>query len=166
MGHVENLYDSEIQVVQGTLGSTCPRRWARGTSALEIVSKIPAVTRDTNVPNKRVCSLCYQTTKTQKIPSSPYTNLPSQNMQESETETTRCKAILRLGRAGRLRAGALAPDCLGSNPGFITYQSQLTSLCTGVPTCNMRMVKVPSLRKTLTMVPGARKEVGVEGNSD
>lgn len=79
-GQVENLCDSEIQVVQETLGSTCPRRQARGTSALEVASKIPAVTRDTNLPNKRVCSLCYQTTKTHKIPSGPCAKLPSQNM--------------------------------------------------------------------------------------
>lgn len=52
MGQAENLCDSEIQTVQGTLGSTCPRRRARGTSALEVVSKIPAITRDTKSPTR------------------------------------------------------------------------------------------------------------------
>lgn len=57
MGQVGNLYDSEATMVQGPLGGICSRRRARETRALEVESKVPALTRYTNVPNKRVCPL-------------------------------------------------------------------------------------------------------------
>lgn len=69
-----NFYDLEVEMVQRTLGGTCLKRTARGTRALELGSKVPALARDTNVPNKRVCLLFYQKTSAHQIPHGPCRN--------------------------------------------------------------------------------------------
>lgn len=111
---------TEVEMIQGTLGGTCPRRKARGTRVLQVESNSPTLTRDTNVPNKRAFSLCHQTTKAPKFPYGPVQTLPSQNKSESRMEMTCRNAMLRFSTAWRGRAQALALACLGSNPGSVT----------------------------------------------
>ena len=96
-----------VKMVQRTLDDTCPRRRARRTRTLELRSKVPALARDTNVPNKRVCPLCYQTTNAHQIHVVLVETLPSLNTQESRVEMTPCNAIVRLSTRGRLRAQTL-----------------------------------------------------------
>lgn len=70
---------TEAEMVQGTLGGACSRRKVRETRVvLEVEFNSPALSWDTNVPDKQALPLCHQTTKAHRFPCGPVETLPSQ----------------------------------------------------------------------------------------
>ena len=66
---------TEAEMVQG---GACSRRKVRETRVLEVEFNSPALSWDTNVPDKQALPLCHQTTKAHRFPCAPAETLPSQ----------------------------------------------------------------------------------------